>query len=280
MCLVLLSFQTHPRVPLLVAANRDEFLRRPSAPPTWWPASTSAAGQPSLPRIFAGQDLEAGGTWMGLNSQGLMAALTNHYRPDYVPPPEVKSRGKIVEGVLGCTSAEEAAEWVGSLPTSAYRPFNLLFGTAKVMYSLAAPGTAPATLHQLEPGHYALSNSALNDATWPKVARSLAFLHANAQQKEDDWIHQAQAFLCEREAAPLAGKGQLPTTQEQHEALEREDRGPQSAVCIRLADYGTVSSSLLSMGGPQGQRYFFADGEPMRQGRPPEQCFAELTTGI
>ena len=65
MCLILAAWQAHPRYPLVIAANRDEFFRRPAAPAHWWQAQ---------PDLLAGQDLEAGGTWLGVSRSGRFAA--------------------------------------------------------------------------------------------------------------------------------------------------------------------------------------------------------------
>ena len=58
-----------PEFPLVVAANRDEFHARPAAPAAFWE---------DQPRILAGRDLEARGTWMGVSRAGKFAAVTNY----------------------------------------------------------------------------------------------------------------------------------------------------------------------------------------------------------
>lgn len=68
MCLIVFAWQPGHALPLLVAANRDEFYARPSLPLAAW---EDAEG------VFAGRDLEAGGTWLGLGPAGRFAALTN-----------------------------------------------------------------------------------------------------------------------------------------------------------------------------------------------------------
>jgi uncharacterized protein with NRDE domain len=67
--LIVLGWKAHPGYPLLVAANRDEFHRRPAAPAAFWS---------DRPRILAGRDLEAMGTWMGVSRSGKFAAVTNY----------------------------------------------------------------------------------------------------------------------------------------------------------------------------------------------------------
>ena len=72
MCLILFAWQAHPRYPLVVAANRDEFHDRPTAPVEFWQES---------PSILAGRDIQAGGTWMGVSRNGRFAAISNYREP-------------------------------------------------------------------------------------------------------------------------------------------------------------------------------------------------------
>ena len=68
MCLILFAQNEHPDYSLVLAANRDEFYARPTQPAHRWNDGTD---------LIAGRDLEAGGTWMGLNPSGQLAAVTN-----------------------------------------------------------------------------------------------------------------------------------------------------------------------------------------------------------
>ncbi|HEX7929007.1 MAG TPA: NRDE family protein, partial [bacterium] len=165
MCLLLLAYQAHPDVPLLLGGNRDEFHSRSAAAP-----SVIARA----PMIFAGQDLEAGGTWMGRNEHGMVAALTNRRDPAFVPPPNVRSRGEIVMGLLRTQDPAVAASWLAAQPAEVYRPFSVLFGNRERFYYFSPREVAAPKA--LTPGMYALSNSTLDDRSWPKVDRSLKFL--------------------------------------------------------------------------------------------------------
>ena len=69
MCLVLIAYRKHPRYPLVLAANRDEFHARPAQELHWWHDGV---------RMLAGRDLQAGGTWLGLDAEGRMALVTNY----------------------------------------------------------------------------------------------------------------------------------------------------------------------------------------------------------
>jgi len=84
MCLIGLRWHPGTAVPLLVAANRDEFYDRPTAPMAWWEGG----------HLLAGRDLKAGGTWLGLTRTGRFAALTNHRDPTLVRP-DGPSRGRL-----------------------------------------------------------------------------------------------------------------------------------------------------------------------------------------
>jgi uncharacterized protein with NRDE domain len=87
MCLAVLALHMHPRWPLVIAANRDEFHDRETAPMNWWDGSS--------PRILAGQDLAAGGTWMGASEHGRLALLTN-VRDPLRQRGDAPSRGALV----------------------------------------------------------------------------------------------------------------------------------------------------------------------------------------
>ena len=88
MCLVVLGLKVHPLYPLVVAANRDELLSRPSAPAAFWPGPGG---------LLAGRDLSAGGTWLGIAGTGRWALLTNVREPARHDP-GAPSRGALVPG--------------------------------------------------------------------------------------------------------------------------------------------------------------------------------------
>ena len=59
MCLLIAAYRAVPGYELIIAANRDEFHNRPAAAAGWWDDE---------PDILAGRDLEAMGTWLGVNN--------------------------------------------------------------------------------------------------------------------------------------------------------------------------------------------------------------------
>src|SRR5262245_35399058 len=102
MCTLAIYFQVSARHPLVIAANRDEFLERPSLPPT------VAAGPPW---VACGADVVAGGTWLGLNHHQLVAGILNR-RTGVPPDPECRSRGLLCREALDCATAAAACDRV------------------------------------------------------------------------------------------------------------------------------------------------------------------------
>lgn len=158
MCLIVLALGLDRRWPLVVAANRDEFRDRPSAPLAAWPDG----------RVVAGRDLAAGGTWLGVTRDGRFAALTN-FRDPTARRAGVRSRGALVAGFLeGSAPAEDyARSAVGS--REAYADFNLLVGDRAGLWYASS---ALAGVRPVAPGLHALSNHLL-DTPWPKARRAL-----------------------------------------------------------------------------------------------------------
>lgn len=159
MCLVLIAYRTHPRYPLVLAANRDEFHARPAQALHWWNDGI---------RMLAGRDLQAGGSWLGLDASGRMALVTN-YRDPSLPRAESTSRGTLIGEFLGGrVGAPEFARATASRARQ-FSGFNLL--------AMDHEGLGYVTSHpepearMLQPGVYGLSNRQL-DTPWPKLLRT------------------------------------------------------------------------------------------------------------
>jgi uncharacterized protein with NRDE domain len=148
MCLILLAWQVPGRHALVVAANRDEFHGRPSAPAAFWE---------DQPAILAGRDLEARGTWMGISRGGRFAAVTN-YRGG-TEPRAAQSRGSLVTGFL--SGDEAAGAYIESvIPKSdSYSGFNLIASDGAELWWMSNRDSEP---RRLEPGIYGLGNLLLD----------------------------------------------------------------------------------------------------------------------
>lgn len=157
MCLIIFGWDCHPRFKLVVAANRDEFYQRPTAPAGVWE---------DFPDTVAGRDLQAGGTWMGVNRRGTWAALTN-YRDPLNHKHQAPSRGLLVQNYLtGELSPQRYLETVQKSGQE-YNSFNLLLGNYSQLFYYSNREDA---IRRIEPGIHGLSNSLL-DVSWPKVVK-------------------------------------------------------------------------------------------------------------
>ena len=164
MCLIVFAWQVVPGAPLIVAANRDEFYDRPALPADWWT---------DHPHVYAGRDLQGGGTWLGISRDGKFSALTNIRAPaeKLVDAP---SRGTLVADYLSGRTGAQAYVTEVDAHAHLYNGFNLLVGDGRqlVWYSNRKKED-PRNGKPLTPGIYGLSNDAL-DSPWPKVVRTKA----------------------------------------------------------------------------------------------------------
>ena len=225
MCVLFVAREVHSEVPLIVASNRDEFHGRPTAPAAFWD---------DCPRVLAGRDLKAGGTWSGVTTGGRWAALTNIRAPQWMGNDAPRSRGALVRDFL-CgddTSADFAAEAVAECED--YGGFNLLVGTLDALWYASSRMTEPRSLG---PGLYGLSNGALDDP-WPKVARG-----GQAFQRwvEDDGLGEEDLFALMRDET-RAPDPLLPKT-----GIGVEKERFLSPLFIVSPDYGTRGTTLLTV---------------------------------
>lgn len=235
MCLVVLGLKAHPLYPLVVAANRDELLARPSAPAAFWPGTGG---------LLAGRDLSAGGTWLGVTRSGRFAALTNVRDPRGVVA-AAPSRGALVPAFLLASDAPLAhLRRVAAAPVRR-SGYNLLAGAEG---RLAWQSNAAGEPREVAPGVHAVSN-ALLDTPWPKTLRSaarLADLLARGTLLDPEALFD---LLADRSGAP---DDELPETGVGL-AAERLLAPP----FIAAPGYGTRGSTVLLV--PRGGRATFLE---------------------
>jgi uncharacterized protein with NRDE domain len=165
MCLIVLGWRLRPDLPLIVAANRDEFHARPAARAAFWD---------DQPQILAGRDLEARGTWMGVSRSGKFAAVTN-FRGG-TEPRAIESRGALVSRFLA--NGERPHAYMRSLKKDLYSGFNLLAADGEELWSVSNRGTERSDEpRRLEPGVYGLGNTFLDapevDATKRRFSEAI-----------------------------------------------------------------------------------------------------------
>jgi len=224
MCLILLAWRAREDYPLVLAANRDEFYRRPSAPAQFWDDE---------PGVLGGRDLEKGGTWLAVSRSGRLAAVTN-YRDGRGRRAAPRSRGELVASFVAGTDAPD--RYVAGLAASAadYDGFNLLVGS--LWDGIAYYSNRGGAPHQLQPGVHGLSNHLLN-SPWPKVERGKAGLLDLLAAPAGELVPALFSLLEDQTPAP---DDLLPDTGVGH-AWERV----LSTAFIRSADYGTRCTTVI-----------------------------------
>ncbi len=243
MCLIAFAIDAAPGVPLLVAANRDEYWARPTAALHRW---TLDDGTP----VIAGRDLRDGGTWLGLGPTGRIAWLTNVRQPG--AEHRGRSRGELVARWL--QSDTDSTGFVETLDPAAYAGFNLVVGDLRRGEWAWIGNRRPDAPHAeqaperhwraIGPGVHTLSNATLN-TPWPK-ARRLAKALGDALDSRDEQAMPLTGALID---TTLAADAELPRT-----GVPNEVERVLSSPFVHWPDhaYGTRCSTLLRLG---------ADGE-------------------
>jgi uncharacterized protein with NRDE domain len=236
MYLIVLAWEASPKTRLAVAANRDEFFARRTAPAAWWA---------DAPDVLAGRDLEAGGTWLGVTRAGRFAALTN-FRDMSAPKKDgAPSRGALAADFLRRDAT--AANYVAAVRPDAgrYHGFNLLVSDGAELWSFSNVEGDPV---RLAPGVRGLSNHLL-ETPWPKVTSARARLEAalRATDGAEDLERRLLDLLADRKTAP---DGALPET-----GLPLDWERALSAAFVELPGYGTRSSTALVIGADGRARF-------------------------
>src|SRR5262249_24154317 len=227
MCTIAVWHRVHPAFPLIVAANRDEFLDRAYRPP-----------ERIAPGVVAGVDELAGGTWMGATADGFFAGLTN-VRPPAGADGRRRSRGELVVEALRARAA--AGDLLAARDPAEYNPFHLLFGSAAGLRLAAAPPGATRILQsEVAPGAHVLPNGPLDVRGFAKVAR-VAELVPDATLPAPELIRVLHRMLGDHTLAGL-------------QAL--------APICVHTPIYGTRSATVLLFGEDRVERYLFAAGHP------------------
>jgi uncharacterized protein with NRDE domain len=237
-CTLAIYVRCFPALPLVVAANRDELLERPAAPP---------ALLSERPRIVGGRDLRAGGTWLAV-SEGCVAGILNR-RAAAAPDPTRRSRGLLPLAMLEASSARAAEGVLRTLEADDYNGFNLLVADREHAWVAQNRGGA-MRVRGLEAGLHVLTNLDVNDPTCPRIGRAHRLFAAAGD-----------GFAADGNLARF--RGALRAILSDH-ATARDPRLPDAleALCVHADRYGTRSSSLLFLAAAGGWRHWCADGPP------------------
>jgi len=180
MCTVVLLHRPGHAWPLLLGANRDEMIDRAALPPDLhWP---------DRPDVFAGQDRLGGGTWLGMNAAGVVAAVLNR-TGSLGPSPNKRSRGELPLLALEHATAEDAVAALCDLDGRAYRSFNMVVADRESAYFARGSGSAVVRALPLTPNEvHMVTAHDPDDTTSARVARHLPrFRAATPPEPPGDW---------------------------------------------------------------------------------------------
>ncbi|RDI71023.1 NRDE family protein [Halopelagius longus] len=239
MCTLTIAWRVFDDAPVVVAANRDEALDRPSEPPA------VAEGNPAF---IAPRDAEAGGTWVGYNDRGLFVGITNRWIS--VEGGGERSRGQLVRDALRCESAEAAKATVEEAVSEAvYDGFNLVVADSEAAYLFEWDGELRTTA--FDPGVHVVVNVGTDEEFFEPPARP----EAGRQQAEN-----ARAVRSALEPEP--GESAAEWRERAAAVLGDHEYG----VCVHDPEgrFGTVSSSLITLFAGGEAEYEFAPGPPCR----------------
>jgi hypothetical protein len=252
MCTLVVLRRPGHRWPLLLAANRDEMADRPWQPP--------ARHWPDAPGVVAGRDLLGGGSWFGINDDGVAAAVLNRINT-LGPAPGRRSRGELPLRALACATAREAAEAVGGVDPGAWRSFNMVIADRRETFYVRSvnecvraedgsfdtgSGSASLSVEPVPEGLSMVTAYDRNDLNSPRIRRYLPRFATAAVPRPEagDWAAWI-ALLGSRDADA--------------------DAGPGGAMTVATpTGFGTVCSALLALPAADSDRprLQFAAGPP------------------
>ncbi len=238
MCTLAVYTDTWSDLPLVVAANRDEFYERPAVAP-----QRLGGGD-----AFGGRDLRAGGSWLAVGRHGLVVGVLNR-RTEAPPDPSCSSRGALCVALAEQTSMDGAINLLRDQRPTRYNPFNLLIADRRCAV-VAQNRADELSIEVLEPGLHLLTNLDLNDIECQRISRST---HRFAEL--------VPRYEASRDRAKLVDDLHLILA-DHHIALD--DRKPTDQLCIHTNQYGTRSSSLISLDDHGDVRFLHAPGPPCR----------------
>jgi uncharacterized protein with NRDE domain len=238
-CTLAIYHRYLPGLPVFVAANRDEFLARPTRGPMVLETE---------PQIMGGRDEVAGGSWLTLSEQGLIVGVLNR-RTERATDPERRSRGDLCLELARCADAKTAAALLAVTPTDRHNPFNILVADRARAF-VAQNRRANMVVEELEPGLHVLTNLDLDDHECTRISHSWKHFEASGE-----------AFCRDSDRSALLSS--LRRVLADHRTAV-DDRQPTDQLCIHTPAYGTRSSSMLLIDDSGVPQYFHAAGAPCR----------------
>ncbi len=224
MCILFFAIKQHPQYPVIICANRDEFHQRPTQAMHWWSKKNNQNS------ILAGKDLQANGTWLGLNDQGRFSALTNFRQPQLFDKNK-QSRGELVLHAL--TKQDDGVMTQLKKSSLHYNGFNLVFGQ---LNHLVCFNSVSQKQQPLTSGFHSLCNGALDDI-WPKMALGQTQLAETIQNSTLN-INKLFELMTNNEQAKTE---RLPDT-----GLPLNWEQLLSSIFIMSPEYGTRTTNIIT----------------------------------
>ena len=242
MCTLIILRRLEHDWPVLIGANRDELVDRPWKQP--------ARHWSDRPNVVAGRDQVAGGTWLGINDQGVVAAILNR-RGSLGPKEGYRSRGELPLEALDHADSMTAAEAMAHINPESYRPFNMVIADSKNAFWIRLSENHWGVIlevKKLPPGLSMITASDRNDTNSARIRTYLPqFQTASEPNAESgDW----------------SGWTSLMSSQ-----VFDSEGGSGGAMYISSdSGFGTVCSSLIALPSQENQRvrpkFLFASGRP------------------
>jgi uncharacterized protein with NRDE domain len=252
MCTLLILRHVHPEWPLILAANRDELLERPTSGPQRLP------GSPHI--LVPGLDQVRGGTWMGVTDSGFFVGLTNQ-RGSMAQGVAPRSRGEVVLQALHAGNMDAVERFLDTVDPAAFNPFNLLYGDAHHLRVAYARPSGPLIREDVPEGIHVLPNDVLDAPALPKVARARLLAAESPRRPWPELARRLQEILADHQLPPEEQLPELPPGAPFSRELARQVQ----ALCIHTPAYGTRSSTLVALA-PGRKPHVLASEAPPCQG--------------
>ncbi len=243
MCLNIFSYKSHPDYKLIIAANRDEFYAR---------KTDAAHFRSDNTDLLAGQDLEQGGTWLGITKTGKFSFITN-YRDPKAFRKDAPSRGALVSDYLtGSITPEAYLKSLGE--TQHFNGFNLVVGDLNEVCYFS---NVENKIRKLENGFYAVSNAFL-DTPWKKLVTGKNAVQSVSSQKSFN----AEELFAALHNEQKADDSELPST-----GVPYEIEKLVSSMFIKSETYGTVCSTVVLIDNKNRVQFFERTHNPLKENK-------------
>jgi uncharacterized protein with NRDE domain len=225
MCTIIFSYKAHPKYDFIFIGNRDEFKARPSKKAHYWKSDSN---------VLAGKDIEKGGTWTGITTEGRIAFVTNYRDFTLNQDDNNLSRGCLTSNFL--TSSIDSKKYLRNIQSkkNIYSPFNLIIGSPEELYYYS---NVEDKIKNLSSGIYGISNSLL-DIPWYKAEKAKKqFTH---YINKEFTIEELFNILDDTE---IPADNYLPST-----GIPLEKERLLSSIHIDSPEYGTLYKTIILVG--------------------------------